>query len=227
MSNERQRSAFRHRARHSRRAIVSACGAERERCRSWPRRFRRTRRVIDRSLRLIETSCRVVEAAERFAARRPLRAARQYQRVSDVLDEVTEQLSTALHTLQMGADLGRMRGEGGNAPESLARATARCVAASEKLLILSSRLDDTFALIMDAIGSGTRLDFSKLIARPIGTAPRVIRLRPLPERRLSLGSGCNRVLRQRRRRALRRTFADAARRISRGRAPPPVSTCPL
>lgn len=199
---------------------MSSCGVERDRCRSWPRRFRRTRKVIDRSLRLIETSCRVVEATERFAARRPLRAAQRYRRVSEVIDEVTLQLSAAAHTLQMGADAG-------NAPEVLARATAHWAAARQKLFVLAARLGDTFDLIMDAIASGKTLDLSELSARPIGIAPRVIRLRPLPERRRSRGSGCNRVLQQRRRRAVRRTFAEAARRVFRGRAPPLVSTCPL
>lgn len=169
----------------------------------------------------METSCRVVEAAERFAARRPLRAARQYKRVSDVLNEVTVQLSAAAHTLQMGADAG-------NAPEVLAGATARWAAATQTLVVLTSRLGDTFDLIVDAIGNGTALDLSKLSTLPAGIAPRVIRLRPLPERRLSRGSGGNRVLlHQRRRRAVRPRFAEAARRVFRGRAPPLVSTCTL
>jgi hypothetical protein len=171
-------------------------------------------------LRLIESSCRVVEAAERFAARRPLRAARQYGRVSDTLEKVSAQLSAAARILQTGADAG-------NAPEVMAAATARWAAATQKLVILTGRLGDTFDLIMDAIGSGTTLDLSKLSPRPTGIAPRVIRLRPRPERRLSRGSDCNRVLHQRRRRAVLPGFAEAARRVFRGRAPPLVSTCPL
>lgn len=225
--NARSRSASYENARNSRRTGVSS-RAERKRLRSWPCRLQRTRKVVDRSLRLIETSCRVVEAAERFAARRPLRAARQYRRVSDVLDQVTMQLSAAAHTLRMGADeRWRTRGEAANAPEALASATAHWASAAQKLFVLTSRLGDTFDLIMDAIGSGATLDLSKLIAHPIGDAPRVIRLRPLPARRLSSGSSCNRVLHLRRRRSVSPTFAEAARRIFRGRAPPLVSTCPL
>jgi hypothetical protein len=216
--NARSRPASYENARDSRRIGVSS-RAERKRWRSWPCRLRRTRKVVDRSLRLIETSCRVVEAAERFAARRPLRAARQYRRVSDVLNEVTVQLSAAGQTLQTGAcELG---------PEALARATAHWAAATQKLFVLTGRLGDTFDLIMEAVGSGATLDLSNLIAHPIGNAPRVIRLRPRPARRLSLGSSCNRVLHLRRRRSVAPTFAEAARRIFRGRAPPLVSTCPL
>jgi hypothetical protein len=222
--NAHYRSASHENARDSRRTRVSSCGAERDRRRSWLCRFRRTRKAVDHSLRLIEESCRVVEAAERFAARRPLRAARQYRRVSDVLDEVTVQLAAAAQTLQMGA---RQIGAGELGPEALARATAHWSAATQKLFVLSSRLGDTFDLIMEAIGSGTTLDLSTLATYPSGATPRVIRLRPRPARRLPLGSSCNRVLRQRRRRAGRRKFAEAARRIFRGRAPPFVSTCLL
>jgi len=225
--NARSRSASHENARYSRRSGVSSC-AEREWRRSWPCRLRRTRKAVDRSLRLIESSCRVVEAAERFAARRPLRAAQRYRRVSDVLDEVTVQLSAAAYTLRIGADeLRRTHGEAVHAPEALASATAHWSAAAQKLFVLSSRLGDTFDLIMEAIGSGATLDLSQLIAHPIDHARRVIRLRPLPARRLSGGRSCNRVLHQRRRRAVRPAFAEAARRTFRGRAPPLVSTCPL
>lgn len=225
--NTCSRSASYENARDSRRTRVSS-RARRERRRSWPCRLRRTRKVVDRSLRLIESSCRVVEAAERFAARRPLRAARQYQRVSQVLDQVTVQLSAAGHTLRTGtAELWRTRRGAANAPEALAGATAHWAAAAQKLFVLTNRLGDTFDLIMEAVESGATLDLSQLIAHPIGNAPRVIRLRPLPARRLSLGSSCNRVLHQRRRRSICRTFAEAARRIFRGRAPPLVSACPL
>lgn len=218
MTNARNRSASYENARNSRRTRVSSCGGERARGgrRSWRSRVRHTRKVVDQSLRQIEKSCRIVEAAERFAARRPLRAARQYRRVSDVLNEVTVQLGAAGQTLQTGAcELG---------PEALAGARAHWFAATQKLLVLTGRLADTFDLIMEAIVSGTTLDLSTLATRPSGAAPRVIRLRPRPARRLSRGSSCNLVLRQRRRRAGRRKFAEAARRVFRGRAPPFHST---
>jgi hypothetical protein len=227
VSNAHVGSASRRNARHSRRAGLCSFGASRRHGRSWAWRFRRTRQAIDSSLRLIETSCRVVEAAERYAARHPLRAGRQYKRVAEWIGEITVQLSSAARTLKAGVDeLGRTTGDAGNVPEVLTRATARWVDAVGKLTTLSSRLDDTFDLICEAIGSGTTLDLSALFTRPSGIAPRVIRLRPVPLLRLSRGSGCNRVI-QRRRRAARLTYADAVRRIVRGRAPPLVSPCPL
>ena len=215
-------------AKQSRRSEVSACVANRARRRSWLRPFRRTCKSVDHSLRLIEKSCRVIEAAERFACRRPLRAGKEYQRAAGCMDKATAQLSCAARALSVMT--GKIALSPEQAPESprlLLDVTVRWIAAAGKLAVLSNRMDDAFGLILDAIESGTPLDFSELLRNPPAEARRVIRLRPRSLRRLSCDTGCTRVINSRRRRSARLTFAEAARRIFRGRAPPRVSTCTL
>jgi hypothetical protein len=192
------------------------------------RRFRRTRQTIHRSLRLIETSGRVIDAAERFAARRPTRAARKYERVSGCLDEASMQLSSAIRALTVTAlKIARSPAEAADARPLLLEATARWAGAAGKLSALSNRLDDTFDLILDAVETGTTLDFSELFRNPIVPARRGIRLRPLPPRRLSCNTARIRVIHSRRLRSARLTLPDGERRIFRGRAPPLSSTCPF
>jgi hypothetical protein len=207
---------------------VSRGASDRARRNAWMRRFRRTRQTINRSLRLIEASGRVIDAAERFAARRPLRAARRYERVSGWLDDATMQLSCAVRALSVTAvKIARSPAQPSDARPLLLGATARWAGAAAKLSALSNRLDDTFDLILDAVETGTTLDFSQLFRNPIVPARRVIRLRPLPPRRLSCSTARIRVIHSRRRRSARLTLPDGEQRIFRGRAPPLSSTCPL
>jgi hypothetical protein len=205
---------------------VSLRAANRARRLSWIRPFQRTRKAIDRSVRLIESSCRVIEAAERFAARRPARAARQYERAAGWLDQAGMQLLCAVRSLSVTADkVALSPAHARGAPSMLFGQTFRWVGAARKLAILTNRLDDTSNLILDAVAAGSTLDFSSLLPDPEIAAPRVIRLRPLPPRRLSAGSGTIRVTHSRRPRSVRVPVTEAVRRIIRGRAPPLVSTC--
>jgi hypothetical protein len=207
---------------------VSGRPSNRVRRSAWLRRFRRTRQTIDRSLRLIEASGRVIDAAERFAARRPTRAARKYKRVSGWLDEASMQLSSAIRALSVTAvKIARSPEQAADTRPLLTGATARWAGAAGKLSALSDRLDDTFDLILDAVETGTTLDFSQLFRNPIVPARRGIPLRPLPPRRLSCNTARIRVIHSRRRRSGRLTLPDGERRIFRGRAPPLSSTCPL
>lgn len=215
-------------ANHPRRAGAYPCGADRVRRLSWTRPLRRTRQAIERSLRLIEESGHVIEAAERFAARRPLRAAREYERVSVCLAQATAQLSCAVRALSVTtAKIELSPAQASDAPPFLLDAVIRWAGAAGKLAVLSDRLDDTFGLILDSIAAGTPLDFSELFRNPDVAARRVISLRPLRARRLSAANGSIFVMRNRRRGSVRITVAEAARRISRGRAPPLAATCPL
>ena len=85
--------------------------------------------------------------------------------------------------------------------------------------------EELYGDYLDAVETGTTLDFSELFRNPI--VPARIRLRPLPPRRLSCDPARIRVIHSRRRRSARLTLADGVRRIIRGRAPPLCSTCPL
>ena len=226
MSNARLGLASHGNAKQSRRLEVSGRASGRVRRSAWLRRFRRTRQTIDRALRLIEASGRVIDAAERFAARRPARAARKYMRVSGWLDEASMQLASSIRALTVTAVKIVRSPEQVPDATPLLETTARWAGAVAKLSALSGRLDVTVDLILDAVETGTTLDFSELFRNPIVPARRVIRLRPLP-RRLSCDSARIRVIHSRRRRSARLTLADGVRRIIRGRAPPLCSTCPL
>lgn len=216
-------------AKQSRQSEVRTCAANRaRRRRSWLRPFRRTHQSVNHSLRLIEKSGRVIEAAERFAARRPLRAVRKYERVSGWIEEATKELSSAVRDLRMTAEkIALSPTQASDAPPLLLETAARWVGAAGKLAALSDRLDDTFDLIIDAVETGATLDLSRLCSNPIVPARKVIRLRPLPPRRPPCNSARIRVIHSRRRRSPHLTFANVARRIFRGRAPPLSSTCPL
>ena len=223
------RSRPRRNAAQSRRAGVSSCVTERERRRFWGRPFHRTLRAINRSLRLIEASCRAVDAAERFAAERPLRAARNFELASDWLREITTHLSYAARGLSVMA--GRIASSSSlpsSAPEELAAATSSWIDAVRKMESLSSRCDDSYIALLEAMAGGSLLfDLDELPGDQRVPAPRRIVIHRPPERRSLGNSRCIRFLHERRQRSARSRVAEDARRICRGRAPPFLATCTL
>ena len=212
-------------AAQSRRAGVSSWGTERERRRFWGRPFRRTLRAIDRSLRLIEASCRAVDAAEGFAAERPLRAAREFELASDWLREITTHLSYAARGLSvMAGRIASTPSLPSSAPEELAAATSSWIDAVRKMESLSSRCDDSYIGLLEAMAGGALLDLDELLGDQHVQAPRRIAMHRPPERRSPRNSSCIRFLHEQRQRSARSTVAEGARRICRGRAPPFLAT---
>jgi len=202
------------------------CSA-RERRESWIRPYRRIRRSIVASRRLIDSSRRIIDTCERSAAEHPLRAHRQLQ-------AVWGRLSRALARLQRGAlDIGEANDRiaqspesAGGAPELMIDAMMRWVGAATTVATLSNQLDDDGAALLEYVkGAGACLDLDELF-KSGGPAPRLLTRRTLPA---TLFSERSRVfcIHVRRKRSARLTVVEAPKRIFRGRAPPPLSTCSL
>ena len=199
----------------------------RERRESWIRPYRRIRRAIVASRRLIDSSRRIIDTCERSAAEHPLRASRQLQ-------GVWGRLGRALARLERGAEDMRETNEriaqspeyAGDAPGLMIDAITQWAGAATTMAALFDQLDDDRAALLEYVkGAGACLDLDELF-RSGGPAPRLLTRRTLPATLLSERSRvfCIRV---RRKRSACLTVAEAPKRIFRGRAPPPVSTCSL
>jgi hypothetical protein len=189
---------------------------------SWKRPIRRVERAINSSLRLAEASRRVIDATERFAAGRPFKqTSRQLLRVSVWLTRAGDQLGLAVHGLQETTDAAKRAPErAADAPQRLFVDTARWIDAAGRVAVLSNRLEEVYASLR------------ALATRPCGIlleSPRVdIALRSaLAAPRRIPSRGRLSVVPVRRRRHALSGAVDGARKVSRGRAPPSVSTCSL
>jgi hypothetical protein len=188
------------------------------------------RRATDVTLRLIESSCRAIDACETIAAEHPLRAGRQLDQVSGWLVEASEQLVRGAKALSEANDqVARVPAYAGGAPRMLIVATARWIDAATKLATLSNRLDDSSAALVDYVkGGAAPLDLSELFPKPISAPRRISFIVRRPSlKSLSIENSRIFCIHVRRQRSARVTVAEAPRRISRGRAPPFVSTCSL
>jgi hypothetical protein len=201
--------------------------SRRQRRESWIRPYRRLRRSIVASRRLIDSSRRIIDTCERSAAEHPLRAHRQ-------LDGVWGRLGRAIARLERGAAgmreandrVAKSREYTGDAPRLLIDALARWAGAATTIAALLEQLDDDRAALLEYVkGAGACLDLDELF-KSGGPAPRLLTRRTLPA---TLFSERSRVfcIHVRRKRSARLTVVDAPKRIFRGRAPPPVSTCSL
>jgi len=201
--------------------------SRRERRESWIRPYRRMRRSIVASRRLIDSSRRIIDSCERSAADHPLRASRQLQ-------GVWGRLGRALTRLQRGADgMGDANDRialapecAGGAPALMIHAIVQWTGAATTIVALLDQLEDDHAALLEYVKSaGACLDLDELF-KSGGPAPRLLTRRTLPA---TLFSERSRVfcIHVRRKRSARLTVVEAPRRIFRGRAPPPLSTCSL
>jgi hypothetical protein len=185
------------------------------------------RRNIVASWRLIDSSRRIIDRCERSAAGHPLRADRQLQGVWD-------RLSKALARLKRGADgMGDANDRialapacAGGAPALMIHALVQWTGAAATIVALLDQLENDHAALVEYVkGAGACLDFDELF-KSGGPAPKLLTRRTLPA---TLFSERSRVfcIHVRRKRSARLTVAEAPKRIFRGRAPPPVSTCSL
>jgi hypothetical protein len=170
-------------------------------------------------------SRRLIDECGTIAAEHPILATHKMQRASGLLVEAAERLECS--TIWMNETTARIT----EAPEDAGHAPARMIAAMERwieavgqLAMLSKRFDETFAELMDYVKGGTApLDLSELLKRRIHPVP-VLARHPSP-RVLSIENDRICCIHVRRQRSVRVTVAEAPRRVSRGRAPPLVSTC--
>jgi hypothetical protein len=225
VSHARSRAAFSSGASDSRRASPCLREVARPPRAAWRRPLRRVRRALDASFRLIASSRRVIDASERFAAGSPARSAARLQQVSEWMVDASEQLGRAVRALRDTRDRAALApGQAAEAPARLVESTLRWIDAAGTLAALSERLEVTFARLRDTVQRGGVVSgYAKTAAdsRAQSAGGR-------PTKRPSRASGLVSIASIRRRRpAPASRAADAARRISRGRAPPLLSTCPL
>ena len=171
----------------------------------WTRTLRRTRQSLRSTLTRIGTSSRVIDAAERFAPSRPAAAARQLVQATAWLCEAATYLSRTARGLE--ATTGSIAVEGAAADTS--DLNVHWVLTAGLLVEVSRQLDASFARLSPNIVAGVigRLPAAMVawsrVAQNGRGEPSVI----IIENRAASGA------------------LAAARNISRGRAPPFVSTC--
>ena len=181
------------------------------------------RRAIDATLRRIDGSCRVIDASERFSERRPVHAMWQLNRVSGWLTDASVQLGRAGFRLQDTNEcLACAPEEGAGAPARIIGETWRLIEATRELTTVLAHLDAVAARVFQRVLEAHGVDARPVIAAPPTAAARwfLQYCPPQPADRILF-------LLQRRRRPAPAVPTDAPRRVSRGRAPPFVSTCPL
>lgn len=231
MANADSRPASGKNASKSRRAGVRSCGANRERRRAWLRPFRRTRRAIKSSFELITCACRAIEAVETLAVERPIRAARHLGIASGLMREADEQLDCAVRGMRKMMDRAAESPDVSlDAPGKLVGVGSDWIRATAELTAFSERLDEVSGWLLDSVRSGAiEIPIEEQTA-DAGKPVIPVRLIPpplLPPDWFSYQSNDVPSIPSRRPRSVRRTLVEAARRITRGRAPPFVSTCSL
>jgi hypothetical protein len=231
VGNAVRRPASGKNASKSRRAGVRSSGENRARRRAWIRPFRSTRRAIKSSFELITCACRAIEAVERFAVERPIRAARHLGIASGLIREADEQLDCAARGMRKMLDRAAESPDVAlDAPEKLVDATMDWIRATAELTAFSERLDEVSGWLLDAVQSGAiEIPLEEQTA-DAGKHVIPFRLIPpplLPPDWFSYESYDVPSIPSRRPRSVRQPVVEAARRITRGRAPPFVSTCSL
>jgi hypothetical protein len=185
------------------------------------------RRAIAASRRLIDSSRRIIDRCERSAAEHPLRASRQLQGVEGRLGRAFVRLHRGVRSLQDANDSIFLAPQyAGDAPPLMIEAVTQWTDAATTLTALFHQVDNDHAALLEYVkGAGACLDFDELF-KSGGPAPRLLTRRTLPA---SLFSERSRVfcIHVRRKRSARLTVVEAPKRIVRGRAPPPLSTCSL
>ena len=194
---------------------------------SWRRPFRRIESAIDSSERLIAMSRQIIDDCEILAVEHPILATHKMQHASVVLAEASERLGRSAEFMSETQNrIEEAPEEALDAPERMVSALERWFETFRQLAMLTNRFDKSFGELVDYAMSGEApLDLSELLKRRTHPAPVVIR-HPAP-RVLSIENDRVCCIHVRRQRSVRVTVAEAPRRVSRGRAPPLVSTCSL
>jgi hypothetical protein len=232
MARAANRSTLETAAKESRRARRLSCRSDRDRTLSWRRSLRCLRRAVDSSVRLLDSSRRVIGVSERSAAKRPLRASRQLQRATSWLREAERRVWGAANDLRDVAE------GAGYLPECdretsaklFAHATEHWIYGAEQVTALYDRMDNASNRLLAAVTVGAVPFDLPGLDKDSGqkaAAPRLITGRLLLEIRLPKESGRIRLISIRRRRPRPIAFAETARRVFRGRAPPHSAICSL
>jgi hypothetical protein len=225
MSNASSRAAFRKSAIHSRRAGMRSRPARCVPPPPWSRPLRRARRALASSIELIEGSRRLVETSEESGALRPVHATRGLQRAAGWLCDAAARLSTGFQTLREAAETIAVAPEhAADLPHHITEWTFQYLGLMRRIVETSDRLDASFAQIHQSAIDGTMLPDPSLYRRPAVAAARVPFGRPLAPKWPSCDHVPVITIHVRRRRSAPRTIAEPSKRVSRGRAPPCLSS---
>jgi hypothetical protein len=193
----------------------------------WRRLFQRGRRNLRSAEGFLGMARQIIERCETIALEHPIRAVHDMFRVTGLLVEAAERFGRVLECISETYDrIAEAPGECGDAPARMIADMQSWIETGTKLAQLGNRFDKSFAELIDYAQSGDApLDMSELIKRRVHPVP-VLARHPSP-RILSIENDRICCIHVRRQRSVRVTVAEAPRRVSRGRAPPLVSTCSL
>ena len=196
----------------------------------WLSRLRRLNRALASSRRLVDATWSAVGQASDRAARCPIRTTRDLQRLAARLQGAMRRLEEATHGFAETTDtLLREPEQIADAPRLLMDATGRRLLTAMALSDTSAQLCTVQEELLEDLLSGAIVperETPKRLPR-IVAVPRLISARDFLLCRRSSAHDRIASIPARRRRTACRPAADAPRRISRGRAPPPVSNCLL
>ena len=195
----------------------------------WSRPLGRAQEALDEVSELLGKGASILTEYEYCAPKDHLRALQRLRAVPQCIVGAAAQLGTAKKELQAALELAEIeyRCDGGSPPPRLAAVVARYQASEARVRQFADRMtriaanfkENLLAAIDFVAISGVLADLHALIAS----------LEPAPFRSFlqfrRIKTADTLWTRRRRSRSLR--IADAPRRISRGRAPPSASTCPL
>ncbi len=227
MTNANRRQAPGRNAKKSRRARVRSRGSRVKGRESWHRLFQRGRRNLRSAEGFIGMARQIIERCETIALEHPIKAVHDMYRVTGLLVEATKRFGRVLECICETYDrIAEAPGECVDAPALMIADMQSWIETGTKLALLGNRFDKSFAELIEHVQSGNApLDMSELHKRRVHPVP-VLARHPAPK---VLSVENDRIFRihVRRQRPTRLAVAEAPTRVSRGRAPPLVSTCPL
>jgi hypothetical protein len=227
MTNANRRHAPGRNAKKSRRAWVRSRGLRLKGRESWRRLFQRGKRNLRSAEGFIGMARQIIERCEAIAMEHPIRAIHDMQRVTGLLVEATKRFGRVLECISETYErIAEAPAYAGDAPARMIADLQSWIETGTKLALLGNRFDKSFAELIDYAQSGNApLDMSELHKRRVHPVP-VLARHPAP-RVLAIENDRIFCIHVRRQRSVRVTVAESPRRVSRGRAPPLVSTCSL
>ena len=169
----------------------------------------------------------IIDVCETIALEHPIKAVHEMYRVTGLLVEAADRLARLSNCICETYDrIAEAPASAGDAPARMIADLQSWIETGTKLALLGNRFDRSFAELIDYAQSGNApLDMSELIKRRVHPVP-VLARHPAPK---VLSIENDRIFRihVRRQRPACLAVAEAPKRVSRGRAPPPVSICLL
>jgi hypothetical protein len=206
----------------SRRSALRLKGRE-----SWRRLFQRGQRNLRSAEGFIGMARQIIDVCETIALEHPIRAVHDMYRVTGLLVEAADRLARLRKCISETYDrIAEAPAYAGDAPARMIADMQRWVETGTELALLGNRFDKSFAELIEYAKSGNApLDMSELLKRRVHPVP-VLARHPAPKV-LSVENGRIFRIHLRRQRPSILAVAEAPKRVSRGRAPPPVSICSL